>query len=332
MRSFALIAVSVLAVIGIGAAVESTAKTSGPAVAATAPLSPSLPAPLRSAGGYTPRDVAAIAAHGAAARSAATPRRWWRPTTGPLEWQWELDHPLRLDNVSDMGIGARTPTGALARDPTVYDIDGFDNPAPTIAALHRRGDHVICYIEVGAAENYRPDYDEFPRTVLGRRVPGYPAERYLDISSPLVLRVIEDRVSMCARKGFDAIEPDIDDSFSDPTGFSITMAQDVGYDTALSNDAHALGLGFGLKDGDEPGFAAAMERHVDFVLDEQCFQYSTCTAFYPRFARAHKAVLEVEYIGAVGPPAPRFCPLADRYGFDSMLMKVNLAGGREPCR
>jgi hypothetical protein len=239
---------------------------------------------------------------------------------------------LRLDNVSDMGIVARSAAGALASDPTVYDIDGFDNPASTIAALHRRGDHVICYVEVGAAESYRSDYGEFPPTVLGRRVPGYPAERYLDISSPLVLRVIEARIAMCARKGFDAIEPDIDDSFSDPTGFSIPLSVDVAYDVTLSDYAHSLGLGFGLKDGDEPGFAAAMEPHVDFVLDEQCFQYSTCSAFYPRFARAHKAVLEVEYFGAGGPPPARFCPLADRYGFDSMLMHVSLSGGREPCQ
>ncbi len=86
---------------------------------------------------------------------------WWRPPAA-LSWQWELDHPLDLSSAADMGTGVSTYVGTPAPDPTVYDIDGFDNPAATVSALHARGDHVICYIEVGAAENYRPDYAQFP--------------------------------------------------------------------------------------------------------------------------------------------------------------------------
>jgi hypothetical protein len=256
----------------------------------------------------------------------------WRPPAGRIAWQWELDHPLSLASAADLGTGDKTYLGRPAPPPTVYDIDGFDNPAATIRALHRRHAHVICYIEIGAAESYLPDYGRFPKSALGRRVPGYPAERYLGIGDPAVLPVIKARVAMCARKGFDAIEPDIDDSYSDPTGFRITEAENVAYNVKLAGYAHSLGLAWGLKNGDSPGFAARMLPHVDFELDEQCFQYSTCDAFYPSFARAHKAVLDVEYSDQGGPRPRQYCPRAIREGFDAVEFDSALDGKvRVPC-
>jgi hypothetical protein len=156
---------------------------------------------------------------------------------------------------------------------------------------------------------------------------GYPSERYLNINDPAVVAVIEARISMCAAKGFDAIEPDIDDSYTDSTGFSITEAQNVNYDETLAAYAHSLGLGWALKNGDDPTFAAALEPTADFVVDEQCHQYSTCGSFAP-FAAAGKAVLEVEYSLA---PAS-FCPAANAADQNAMAMNVNLDGGRRPCR
>ncbi len=251
---------------------------------------------------------------------------WWRPPVS-VEWQWEIDHPLNLSSASDMGTGVTSALGTPAPNPTVYDIDGFDNPETTIASLHAAGDHVICYIEVGAAENYRSDYSAFPSDDLGAVMGGYPSERYLDINDPAVVKVIEARISMCASKGFDAVEPDIDDSYTDATGFTITQSQNVAYDTTLAAYAHSLGLGWALKNGDDPSFAAAMEPVADFALDEQCHQYDTCGSFSP-FVAAGKAVLEVEY--SLSPA--QFCPAADAAGQDAMAMNVNLDGGRLPCR
>jgi hypothetical protein len=270
--------------------------------------------------------MAALAA-GSAARAGPAAAQRWIPPLGNVPWQWELDHPLRLDNARDMGTGVRTYTGKPAPNPVVYDIDLFDNPASTVAALHARGDHVICYMEVGAAEDWRPDYHEFRAAALGRKVPGWPGERYVDIRNAAVLRIVEARLRLCARKGFDAVEPDIDDSFTDPTGFHITEAQNVAYDVTLANYAHSLGLSFGLKNGDEPSFAAAMLPHVDFALAEQCLQYRTCGAFSPRFRRAGKAVFEVEY----SLRRADFCPRALADGFTAMRQSVALAGGRAPC-
>ncbi len=255
-----------------------------------------------------------------------TGQTWWVPPAA-LSWQWELDHPLDLSSASDMGTGVSTYLGTPAPDPTVYDIDGFDNSAATVSALHARGDHVICYIEVGAAENYRSDYSQFPPSDLGDAVSGYPSERYLDIEDGTVVRIIEARIAMCAAKGFDAIEPDIDDSYTDSTGFTISEAQNLQYDATLAAYAHSLGLAWGLKNGDDPSFAAAMEPTADFVLDEQCHQYDTCSSFDP-FASAGKAVLEVEYSESPS----LFCPAANAADEDALKMDVALSGGRLPCR
>jgi hypothetical protein len=255
-----------------------------------------------------------------------TTTSWWSPPP-VVEWQWELDHPLDLNSASDMGTGVTTYLGTPAADPTVYDIDGFDNPASTVSALHSAGDHVICYIEVGSAESYRSDYSEFPTTDLGAVMAGYPNERYLNINDPAVVQVIEARISMCASKGFDAVEPDIDDSYTDSTGFPITESENVAYDTTLAAYAHSLGLGWALKNGDDPSFAAAMEPAADFAIDEQCHEYDTCASFAP-FASAGKAVLEVEYNLAAG----QFCSAANAANEDAMLMPVALNGGRLPCR
>jgi len=275
---------------------------------------------------------------GSARPVSAAPRpvtggRWWRLPAGLVAWQWELDHPLSLTSDLDLGLGDRTPSGHPAEEPVIYDIDGFDNPARTVAGLHARGDRVICYIEVGAAETYRPDYAQLRATGLGRVVPGYPDERYLNINLPAVVDLIERRILMCARRGFDAVEPDIDDSYTDPTGFDISEQANIGYDITLSRYAHSLRLGFGLKNGDEDRFAARMLPHVDFVLDEQCIQYDTCRAFEPAYRRADIGVLEAEYVDDGGPSPATYCARADALGLSAVQYRTSLdASSRVPCQ
>lgn len=82
----------------------------------------------------------------------------WKPGTDSLPWQWELDHTIVTTNATDMGTGDPTYAGGAVADPSVYDVDGFDNGAAEMSALHALGKKVICYIEVGAAENDRPHY------------------------------------------------------------------------------------------------------------------------------------------------------------------------------
>jgi hypothetical protein len=129
---------------------------------------------------------------------------------------------------------------------TVYDIDGFDNPAAMVTRLHRLRRHVVCYINVGAWEDWRPDAGSFPKSVLGKAYPGYPDERYLDIRKLTILQpIMARRFRMCRAKGFDAIEPDNIETFQADTGFRLTAADELAYIRWLIGEAHELGLSIG---------------------------------------------------------------------------------------
>jgi Glycoside-hydrolase family GH114 len=279
------------------------------------------------------------------------PRTWWRPTaTGPNdgpEFQWELDHPLNIHSVSDTGSGAVNALGERSGATTVFDIDGIINPASTVTALHKLKGKAICYIEVGAAGNYysapmerlRVTYYQQLRQAgdLGRAVPGYP-EYYLNINALSTLRIIEVMIKQqCAAKGFDAVEPDIDDSYTDSTGFRITEQKNIQYDRKLGAYAHSLGLAWGQKNGDnDPGFSLALEPTTDFLLDEECNYYQTCGIVTPPYVRARKLVLNAEYTDDWGRNATadlrRFCPADVAGRIDGVLFTSALAGQRNPCR
>ena len=69
---------------------------------------------------------------------------------------------------------------------------------PPSRTLHGEGrKRVICYIDVGTAENFRPDYNEFPASVLGHSN-GWPGERWLDIRALEVVEpIMSARFQMC---------------------------------------------------------------------------------------------------------------------------------------
>jgi hypothetical protein len=90
----------------------------------------------------------------------------------------------------------------------IYEIDMFYTPAETIAKMNELGQKVICYFSAATAENWRDDYKEFERKDLGRELPDWPGEKYLDIRRANVFEVIKKRIDLAASKGCNAIEPD----------------------------------------------------------------------------------------------------------------------------
>jgi hypothetical protein len=276
---------------------------------------------------------------------------WWHPAgTGPdhgPEFQWELDHPLSTGSTEDMGDRARNAAGQFASRPTVYDIDGIENSAATVTALHRLGDKVICYVEIGAAGNYYPTADEgIPVSYyaqlkaagdLGRKVAGYP-EYYLNVNAASTFSIVAAMIrKQCAAKGFDAVEPDIDDSYTDSTGYKITEAANEAYDKKLGAYVHRLGLAWGQKNGDnDPAFSAALEPATDFLLTEECSFYRTCGIVAAPYVRAGKLVLDAEYTADWGASTAvdlrRFCASSGSGGMDGTLFSTALSGRRNPCR
>ena len=225
-----------------------------------------------------------------------------------MSWQWQLTTPV------DQSLNV-----------AMYDIDLFDNSASVVSALHAAGRRVICYMEVGAWENYRPDAAAFPASILGSTMGGYPNERYVDIRSPLLRPIIEARLDMCRAKGFDGIEPDIDDSYTENTGFPLTRQDQITYNTWLAGAAHARGLKIMLKNG--PGIAAALAPVFDMALNEQCFQYTECGG-YSAFINLGKPVFQVEYALATS----AFCSEANALNFNAMQKRTSLDAYRVSCR
>lgn len=90
----------------------------------------------------------------------------------------------------------------------IYEIDMFWTPAETITKMKALGQRTICYFSAATAETWRSDYKDFDKKDLGKELPDWPGEKYLDIRRDNVLKVIKKRIDLAAQKGCDAIEPD----------------------------------------------------------------------------------------------------------------------------
>ncbi|TMF45398.1 MAG: endo alpha-1,4 polygalactosaminidase, partial [Chloroflexi bacterium] len=85
----------------------------------------------------------------------------WHPAL-KTSWQWQL-----------------SGTVDQSYNVVMYDIDMFDNSASVVKSLHKAGRIVICYIDAGTWENWRPDAGQFPNSVKGKPVSGWLGERWL---------------------------------------------------------------------------------------------------------------------------------------------------------
>jgi len=223
-------------------------------------------------------------------------------------WQWQL-----------------TGTVDQSIDVPMHDVDMFDNPASVVASLHAAGRKVICYIDAGTWENWRPDAKQFPKSVLGKPN-GWPGERWVDIRQLSILEpIMQNRLNQCQAKGFDGVEWDNVDGWENKTGFPITYQDQLAYNVWLANAAHAANLDVALKNDLEQ--VGDLLPYFDWALDEQCNQYNECDKLLP-FVQSGKAVMEVEYHLA----STKFCPQDNSLNFNGMKKRLNLGVWREPCR
>jgi hypothetical protein len=232
---------------------------------------------------------------------------WWHPGLG-LTWQWQLvgvlDTSVRVD---------------------VYDLDAFTTLAATVAALRSAGRHTICYVNVGAREDFRPDAGRFPASVVGNGLEGWPGERWLDIRRwDVLVPILTARFATCRGKGFDAVEPDNADAYSNQSGFPLTQADQLAFNRRVAELAHRMNLAVGLKNDVEQ--AAALAPAFDFAVNEECAKYHECERLRV-FVGAGKPVFHVEYDLATG----QFCPAVRALGFSSMRKRLELDAWRQPC-
>ncbi len=237
------------------------------------------------------------------------PRAPWTPAPG-MAWQIQL-------------AGEVDPSLPVA----IYDVDLVDTPDATLAALRARGIRIICYCSAGTAEAYRSDLGGLPPEVLGKPLADWPDERWLDIRAPAVRELARRRLDLAVTRGCDGVDPDNVDAFANPSGLPLTADDQLAFNRFLAAEAHARGLGVGLKNdiAQIPSLLGAF----DWAINEQCMAYDECDALAP-FVRAGKPVFHLEY----GDPAlaERVCPDARARGFDTLVKRVELDAFRIACR
>ena len=231
----------------------------------------------------------------------------WKPPAH-VTWQWQLTGPL------DLSVNAQ-----------VYDVDLFDTSAEQVRQLHSQGRKVICYLSAGSYEPDRPDSDKYPAALLGRKLSGWPGERWLDIRRlDVLIPLIAARMDLCVKKGFDGVEPDNVDGYQNNTGFDLTAKDQEAFNREIARLAHDRGLAVGLKNDLDQ--VRALEPMFDFAVNEQCFEYDECSLLLP-FIQAGKPVLHVEY----DLPTSAFCGTASAMGFSSMRKSLDLDASRTSC-
>lgn len=219
-----------------------------------------------------------------------------------------------LTGIPDVDEGYIRPTAGI------YEVDMFYTPEATIRKMNELGQKVICYFSAATAENWRDDYSQFQRQDLGKELPDWPGERYLDIRRSNVFEVIKKRVDLAASKGCNAIEPDNvgefshfsfsmntlsyvsrTDVYSNDNGFTpeIVPGDTVAYLHKVSAYARSKGMSVGIKNCIE--ILGDIFDDVDFAISEECVQYQNCTAYSnfttaPRPNTEAKPVFEVEYV------------------------------------
>jgi hypothetical protein len=232
---------------------------------------------------------------------------WTPSSSAPISWYWQLQGTVTTSEPAQ-----------------VYDIDGFNTSAATVSALHAAHKLVICYIDVGTSEDFRSDFASFPASVQGQ-TNGWPGEKWLDIRQLSVLEpIMTARMQMCVNKGFDALEPDNIDGYTNSTGFPLTAQDQLTYNTWIANEAHALGLSVGLKNDVDQ--TTALQPYFDWALNEQCNEYSECGT-ENAFTGANKAVFNAEYSGGSS-----FCAADVSDHINGVLFNLELDGSTyQPC-
>ena len=238
------------------------------------------------------------------------PSSWWHPTVG-LTWQWQIGN-----NDIDTSIEA-----------DVYDIDLYVDQS-IIDELHAKGCKVICYVSVGSWEDWRPDKDQFPLDVLGNDYEGWPGEKWLDIRqidklAPIMLA----RLDLCKAKGFDAVEPDNMEVYSNNTGFPLTYDDQLNYALWLADNAHKRVLAIGVKNA--PDQVKDLVEYFDFAITEDAFYYNWAEDMLP-FINAGKPVFNAEYTDLPG-DFTAFCEKSKRLNFSTILKNRGLDSWIQPC-
>ncbi len=251
-----------------------------------------------------------------------TPSMRIRPTQKDETKDWLMlqpGHSWQIQYVGEIDLDVQAD---------VFSLDLFETSEEDIQVLHARGVMVLCYLNAGSWENWRPDRGDFPEIILGNDYEGWPGERWLDISQiNHIAPVMTARLDLCAQKGFDGVDVDNLDGYTNDTGFELTADNQLAYNRWLAEEAHQRGLAIGLKN--DPEQVHDLVASFDWIITESCFYEGWCELVTP-FLEADKPVFAVEYTDN-GMRLEDFCDQAADLSIDALLKHRDLNAWREAC-
>ena len=231
---------------------------------------------------------------------------WYRPALG-VSWHWQLMGEVNTSYAVEL-----------------YDIDLFNTPQSTIDTLRRQGKRVICYFSAGSYEAYRSDVGQFMESDLGKTLDDFPDERWLDIRSDDVVRIMLKRLDVARQKHCDGVELDNVDGYSNDSGFNLTAQDQLAFNRRMANEAHAKGLAVALKNDLEQ--VVELVDYYDFSVNEQCHEFDECELLAP-FIRSGKPVLNAEYQSHLRSDVSsreRMCKASERMQLSTLVLPIDL--------
>ena len=199
----------------------------------------------------------------------------WRPSPRDL-FDIQLTAPFQVARKADV-----LAMGAAETSPT------------RLQELQSRGVRLLCVINAGVWENWRPDSGAFDRRLIGNSVSGWAGERWLDIRALAALQpILARRLDLCRDKGFDGVLLRSLDGYQNSTGFPLSGKDQLAFNRWLAAESRARGLAAGMMNTGD--LVPELADDFDYAVSDTCLEHATCGDYLP-FRRADKGVFLIEY-------------------------------------
>jgi hypothetical protein len=196
-----------------------------------------------------------------------------------------------------------------------------------LAPIVETGTRVVCTLHAGIWSADWPDADRFTPGMLGKRVWGEPAQRWIDIRQTGVRSLIAERLDHARAIGCSGIDAYRVDSWFENTGIRIGKGDQLAFNRWLANEAHARGLSIGLRGAVD--LIPDLIDWYDFATVEGCLERADCQLVLP-FVGAGKPVFHWEFTTAVDGGVD-VCRAAKTFRFSTIVKHRQLDAWRYAC-
>ncbi|XP_035716571.1 uncharacterized protein LOC118439401 [Folsomia candida] len=202
--------------------------------------------------------------------------------------------------------------------PGDYVFLDLDLSQAIISQYAAAGRTVMCYVNVGAWEEWRLDAGNFPPEVIGSDAL-YPGEKWLDIrQTDVLIPLMRQRFMAAERKGCKGVDTDNLNGFEAQTGFSLTAEDQLVYNREIAAEIKNLGMLAGLKN--DHSQVSELVGNFDFAVVQNCSATNNC-AVLGTFISSGKPVFDIESTDEYTETTflRNVCPLVEETGISFIL-------------